>query len=184
MSDYLMIDVARSETINGTEVPIDSDGHYLNADDWDQERGKARALTSPYGSLQFGIGTGEEDEEDLMFAFDHAELPDGKIVLHSIVNSDTGGYIEDDCYVVLDPVEAIAYAQQMVDTALERLAEAGLTHDAEGWNQSPAYFVASVFAHVIPQQIDAPRHLSDINGPSPWGVCLANVARMLRGDGK
>jgi hypothetical protein len=160
MSDYHFIEIDTYELIAGVMVPVDEDGHYL---DWHDIRTgpdgkqKARELTSPYGSLEFAVGYDSEDSDeendeffeddgDWMRCFDYAELPDGRIVLHAVTNSDSGGFIEGSGYYVVTKEEAPAQAMEMVDDALESLCINNRSHDEEGWNQDPYYFVRSVMA--------------------------------------
>jgi hypothetical protein len=159
MSDYNYIDINKFEMIHGVMVPVDEDGHYLDWNDIRTDRhGKqqARELTSPYGSLEYAVGyepddSEEESEEmfeddDWMRCFDYAELPDGRIVLHAVTNSDSGGFIEGSGYFVVVKEEAPAKAMEMVDEALDSLCFNDRLHDEEGWNQDPYYFVRSVMA--------------------------------------
>lgn len=101
-------------------------------------------LTDPYGHLHFAIG----DEDDFV-CFDYAELPDGKIRLHAVLNSETGHFIQDlESPVELPAVDASAYAQGLVDQALDWCGENEITHDIPGWNQSADYFARCVAANV------------------------------------
>ena len=94
------------QTIEG--VPFDQWGHAL--DRQDMRNGEARDLTSPYGSLCFGMGDG-----DNFYCFDAAEVRfdngDHQIAVHSVVNSETGGFIQDVGYRILPPDQAVAEAQ-------------------------------------------------------------------------
>jgi len=149
-SDYNRIRIASWETINGVEVPLDEYGHYLDWESVSKDKSTAIELTNPYGLLHYVVGGGEEceDEGDWMTCFDFAELPDGRIVLDAVVNTDSGGYIGSAGYEVVTKEEAVCVAQNMVDSALDGLATNDLSHDQEGWNQSPCYFWRSVEAHV------------------------------------
>jgi hypothetical protein len=139
-SDYHYQTIKRFERINNIDVPIDECGHYL---DWHDIRGnEACDLTSPYGSLNFAIGSGDD-----FHCFDYAELPDKRVVLHSVVNSETGGFIQDAGYEVVQPNDAVDVAMGFVDNAIEWLYQGGdhaLRHTIRGWNQDEYYFVRVV----------------------------------------
>jgi len=147
MSDMNWIEIEEYEEIAGIRVPKDRYGHYLDWDYVSEDRAYARELTSPYGILHFAVGNGECDEEcdgDFTTFFDYAELPDGRIVLHSVHNTESGGYIGDGEYVVVPKEEAANYACCMVDGALEAVHMNEVRHDTEGWNQDPYFFYRSV----------------------------------------
>ena len=150
--DYLMQDVASHEVIEGVKVPLDSDGHYLDHADVSKDGKKARDLTSPYGSLHFAVGKNDSDDDqedtnegDFIVCMDYAELPDGRIVLHAVSNSESGGFIEGFHYEVVAREDAVEAALALVDSAMEAVVSVNeLTHDREGWNQDEYYFVRSV----------------------------------------
>jgi len=145
-SNYNMQEIAALQKIGGYDVPLDQWDHYLDHEDLTTDRTKARDLTSPYGSLHFAVGFGEEGDEngDWMTCFDYAELPDGRIVLHAVVNTDSGGYIGDAAYLVVERSEAVSVAIRLVEEALEGVSVNDGEHDAEGWNQTPWYFPCAV----------------------------------------
>lgn len=150
-SDYSTHEIANWETINGTMVPLDKWGHYLNWNTVSEDKGTAQALTDPYGTRNFAVGNSEGDKEckgDWTVFFDFDELPDGRIVLHAVVNSESGGFIEDFDYKVVARINAADMAKDMVYAALEGVAENNVRHDTEGWNQSPCYFWRSVHCFV------------------------------------
>jgi hypothetical protein len=147
----------------GVLVPVAEGGYHLDPDDIRVRNGvtEARELTSPYGTLHYAVGydrpeddeSSDDDEEapfdwendgDWQRYFDHATLPDGRIILHAVDNSESGGYIEGYAYEVVSKDEAPARAMEMVEDALETICLHGREHDAEGWNQDPYYFVRSV----------------------------------------
>jgi|TARA_Y100000310_G_C20195980_1_gene584680 hypothetical protein len=111
--------------------------------------GKYQTPTDPYGHLEFGIGS-----EDDFYCFDYAELPNGSIKLHSVINSETGSFIQDGEVNEVSKAEAPEVALGMIDQALEWLVEGGdpcedgkpgsIEHDIEGWNQDPYYFYRAV----------------------------------------
>lgn len=146
-SDYNWIEIKEYEEINGVRVPKDQYGHYLDWDYVSEDKCFARELTSPYGILFWAVGNAEGDEEcdgDFTTFFDYAELPDGRIVLHAVHNTESGGYIGDGEYVVIDKESAANYACCMVDEALDAVDMNDLRHDTEGWNQDPYFFYRSV----------------------------------------
>lgn len=148
-SDYNRIRIASWETINGVEVPLDEYGHYLDWESVSEDKSTSIELTNPYGLLHYAVGGGDECEDgDWMTCFDFAELPDGRIVLHAVVNTDSGGYIGDADYEVVDRESAVRVAQNIVDNAVQGVFDNDLTPDIEGWNQSPCYFWRSVQAHI------------------------------------
>jgi hypothetical protein len=139
-SDYNYQTIKRYEFVNGVKVPMDEYGHYLA---WHDIRGReARDLTSPYGSLEFAVGSGDD-----FHCFDYAELPNGAVALHSVVNSETGSFIQDADYRVVHHSDAVDVAEGFVDEAIEWLWWGGgkpLRHTTRGWNQDPYYFVRAV----------------------------------------
>lgn len=144
-------DIDHFETINGVEVPVDKWGHYLDWESVDEERETAATLTDPYHDMHWAIGNSEGDEEcdgDYTIFFDFHELPDGRIVLHAVYNTESGGDIGDDAYNVVEKDCAIAVAQEMTDNAMEGIAINDVRHDSEGWNQDPYFFLRSVKAYV------------------------------------
>lgn len=145
-----------------TGYPQDRYGHLLNpisdrtgypVDKWFVEGTELANLTSPYGFLQYAVGSGDD-----FHCFDFTEIdaaPNGKfIILHSVINSETGGFIQDGEYLVLPcntPEEMIAVcnaAKEMNDAAVSWVAEGEGNHDEEGWNQDDEKFVRDVIKHV------------------------------------
>lgn len=137
--DYLMRPIDHWEG----PVPFDAHGHALDANDLDDTGRAARDLTSPYGSLQYAVGSGDD-----FHCFDFGVLPDGTVALHACVNSETGGFIMDSCYEIIPKEDAIAEAIGLVDRALEWCGDNRIRHDHAGWNQDPYYFARSVAAAV------------------------------------
>jgi len=97
--------------------------------------------TDPYGALTFAIGTGDD-----FHCFDYdVDREQGLVRLHAVINSETGSFIMDAEKPVEVPIdEAVAYAQALVDGAMEWCMENDITHDSEGWNQNHDYFVECV----------------------------------------
>ena len=148
-SDYHMQTIDRWETINGVEVPVSTWGAYLNHECINEDRTKALDLTTPYGILEYAVGNGECDEEcdgDWTMFFDFAELPDGRIVLDSTCNSESGGFIMGVGYEVCTKEDAPSVALGMVALACDGVADNEVRHDSEGWGQDEYYFVRAVAA--------------------------------------
>lgn len=99
----------------------------------------ARTLTSPYGALEYGIG-----DEDYCIVFDYGILPNGTIALHSVVNCESGGFIQNCDYQIVPLNEAEEVARWMVDSGYDALAENDLVNDVEGWNNTVEKFVEDV----------------------------------------
>jgi len=144
-------DIHSFEVLNKTLVPRDQWGHYLDWRETDEANLTALELTSPYGHLHFAVGNSEGDEEcdgDFTTFFDYAVLPDGRYILHSVENTESGGYIGDGVYNVVNACMAVEYAREMVNDALLACDVNGVRHDEEGWNQDPFYFARCVENHV------------------------------------
>lgn len=126
--DYLYQDIKGQKY----GYPVDEWGHLLDKNDI---RGKqARDLTSPYGALEYAIGNG-----DSFACFDYAILDNGLVALHAVVNSETGGFIQDFGYEVVPLNEAPGIAMGMMDAAFE-----GVRHSRRGWDQDEWFFYRSV----------------------------------------
>jgi len=143
--DYCYQHIKKYEEIAGIQVPVDEYDHFLNWQDIKLKDNQARDLTSPYGALYFAIGTADD-----FVCMDYAELPDGRIVLHTIVNSETGSFIDQFNYSVVARDQAFYVAQQITNDALQW----HFTDDCPkrlhitGWNQDPTYFMRCVKAYV------------------------------------
>jgi hypothetical protein len=119
--------------------------------------------------LTFACGTGDD-----FHCFDWSEInvDAGKfVVLHSVINSETGSFIQDGDYQILpanteqEKKDVLRAAFFMLDQAYEWLHEAGdplpdygdsedgedepSGHDEEGWNQSPYFFLADIAASLF-----------------------------------
>jgi hypothetical protein len=152
--DYTYQKIAKWEKMGKVKVPIDQWGHYLA---WDDIRGKeARDLTSPYGSLTFAIGTGDD-----FVCMDYAGLPDGRIVIHAVVNSETGHFIDRFAYEVVENDNAVRVARRITNEALEWHWDEDNPKrlDIAGWNQDPTYFMRCVENHVKGLHKDVPRKI-------------------------
>lgn len=128
-------------------------------DKWGQAK---YAATDPYGELEFVVGS-----EDDFVCFDYATFAwrgVEYVALHSVLNSETGSFIENFDYHVLplmDPCgvvspELVRTAHAMVFSALGWCGDNDVTHDRLGWNQDPFYFVRSlVVSSIIHSHTDA-----------------------------
>ncbi len=122
---------------------------------WDKPGTRLPNITSPYGFLSFVIG-GSDD----FHCFDYEVInagPRGQfIVLHSVINSEGGGFIQDGEYTVLpcnsaaEKTAACREALGMVDQAMEWVYGNDLRHSRKGWNQEPAYFAIAVCESLFP----------------------------------
>ena len=119
--------------------------------DWDKPGTELFNFTSPYGHLEFAIGSGDD-----FYCFDYEVIdagPRGKfVILHATINSETGGFIMDAFhgYEVL-PVNTMAQesaavraAFGLMDGALEWCHHNDIRHTVKGWGQNPAYFPVCV----------------------------------------
>lgn len=135
------IAIARHETMNGIEVPLDSDGRYL---DWNQSDGhEASYLTSPHGELTFLIG-----DRTSCFNLDFALLPDGRVALWCFFRSGDRPFDENgnQPYIVVEPEAAHATAQNFTHELLRVLARLGVLHDRKFFEQDPGYYSRAVAA--------------------------------------
>jgi hypothetical protein len=115
--------------------------------------------TDPYGHLEFAIGT-----DDDFHCFDYAELPNGQVKLHAVINSETGSFIQDGSVNTVDKCDAPQVALGMIDDALEWLEED--EHDLDGWNQDPYYFYRAVKAFCEGKSQLIERKIPDYNPPA------------------
>jgi hypothetical protein len=97
--------------------------------------------------VEFSIGSSDD-----FHCFDYAIIIDttgGKwLVLHSTINSKTGGFIEDGSYRVISFQDYDSDALGMVREALEWCRINEVKHDKRGWNQDPFYFHRAVHTAV------------------------------------
>jgi hypothetical protein len=171
-------DVGTSEAASidkRTGYPKDRYGHLLNPDDpRTGERVAWKAgdtlynLTSPYGHLIFACGTGDD-----FYCFDWAEVNSEKgrfVVLHSVINSETGSFIMDGEYRIL-PANTEQEKRDVLKAALEMVGQAydwlvsdmtdSLEHDEDGWNQHPMFFVCDVAQSLLGMSVEDARHPTD-----------------------
>ena len=121
-SDYSDAKIESWEIINGIKVPLDGSGEYLNWEEISEDGTKSQRLTDPYGVLMYSVG-GEAIEPlaegDYTVYFDFAELPDGRIALDAVWNSESDGTIDGFAYEVVSREEATAAAMALCDSALD-----------------------------------------------------------------
>ena len=107
-----------------------------------------REVTDPYGSLrapEFAVGSSDD-----FVCFDVGYLRKGAVVIHAVVNCETTYSIEDFAPPKEVPIkDAFRVAVDMIQAALDWCAVNDITHDQEGWNQDPYYFVRHVAQLVI-----------------------------------
>ena len=147
-----------------TGYPRDQWGHLLDTaslhdgtviPDWDKPGTELPNITSPYGHLYYA--TGSEDD----FVCHDFEIinagPRGRFaVLHSVMNSETGSFIQDYDYVVM-PCNSIEQQKKVVRCAIGIVDAArawcdsnGIRHSVKGWNQSADYFAIAVAEQLFP----------------------------------
>lgn len=137
-----------------TGYPVDQYGHLLDKDDLmtGQEKeikvgDELYNLTSPYGFLEFAVGSADD-----FYCFDYRTITgkDGKqyMVLHSVINSETGSYIQDGSYNVVPIEDACPHAAGMAEEASRWCGENSIRHNRSGWNQDRLYFFRAVCANV------------------------------------
>jgi hypothetical protein len=121
-------------------VPYDKWNHALDRQDKQNNDTEARDLTSPYGCLSYGMGSGDD-----FYCFDVAVVhfnSGDKIALHSVINSETGGFIQDGEYKIVPPDQALAVAQGMVDEAHDWMFNNGVRQYGWGKNNGEAFIKA------------------------------------------
>jgi len=141
--DYHYQEVAKTNELTG--YPEDRWGHLLCKED--SRDGEHLDLTSPYGTLHWAIGNGDD-----FVCFDYAILDnckDGKnrIVIHATVNSETGSFIDGFGYEVYELGEASSVAIDLIDHAIDWCLndpDSMIEHDKDGWNQDEYYFYRCV----------------------------------------
>jgi len=119
-------------------VPFDEWNHAL--DRQDIRGNEARDLTSPYGCLCYGMGDGDD-----FHCFDAAvvHLDSGDMIaIHSVINSETGCFIQDGGYDIVKPEIAVAVAQGMVDQAYDWMADNEVRQYGWGKNNGKAFINA------------------------------------------
>ncbi len=150
MSDYNLVEVADRCVVTG--YPRDKYGLLLDPDSGPEDgwkngwKGmKLKELTSPYGSLEFAVGSGDD-----FYCFDYALVKGIGInrghwlVLHSVINSETGHFIDRGDYQIISMMDYDDDALSFVSAALDWCQTNDIKHTKRGWNQDPFYFVRCV----------------------------------------
>jgi hypothetical protein len=126
---------------DATGYPKDKYGHLL--DPGEHEGIKAgivlNNLTSPYGFLEYAIGNGD-DFVCMDYNITTTDQGAKFLILHSVVNSETGGFIDRFEYDVIHLIDYDYDANAITDRAIEWCYDNGLKHNVSGWNQEPYYF--------------------------------------------
>jgi len=141
-----------------TRYPRDEYGHLLDpfdhkdgapVPDWNKKGTKLWNLTSPYGHLAFAVGSGDD-----FHCFNYATINAGPlgefVILHAVINSETGSFIDGASYEILpansvgEKIAVISAAESMVSNAEEWCGWNDVRHTTRGWNQAPCYFVNAV----------------------------------------
>jgi hypothetical protein len=132
--------------LESTFGPLDEYGHLTEAP------------TDPYGELHFAIGSADD-----FVCFDyHLGAVRGRtvFVLHATVNSETGHFIQDFSYNVVDindpkfkcvgafEMECVNLTYSTACQALDWMSDNEIRHDKSGWNQDPYYILRAV-AHCL-----------------------------------
>ena len=105
----------------------------------DSDEVETKGKTDPYGNLEWAVGSGDD-----FVCFDY-HVEDDYVILHSVINSETGGFIQDfEAPVRVPRTEAAKEARSLVEHALDWCANNDVRHSVKGWNQDPYYFVRCV----------------------------------------
>jgi hypothetical protein len=106
-------------------------------------------LTDPYGALEYAVGSGDD-----FVCFDyHVDEDRGAVLLHAVLNSETGHFIQDFEAPEWYPfAEAPTVALRLTEAALDWCADNDVRHTRKGWNQDAYYFVRCVVAAIARAQ--------------------------------
>jgi hypothetical protein len=143
-----------------TGYPMDEYKHLLGPQDangelvegWQEPGTELFNLTSPYGFLQFANGNGDDF---LCMDYTTINVDEGKyLILHTVLNSETGSFIQSAGYEVL-PVntraekrEALLTTYGMMDGGFE-----DVRHSVKGWNQDVWYWSRCVARALFPDEM-------------------------------
>lgn len=132
--------------------------------DWFKKGTKLPNFTSPYGHLEFAVGSGDD-----FYCFDYEVTdagPEGRfVILHAVINSESGGFIMDapHGYEVL-PVNTTAQQKAAVRAAFGLMVQAqdwcahnDIKHSVKDWGQNPAYFPICVARALRPYKFNNPK---------------------------
>lgn len=145
-----------------TGYPVDDYGNLLDPmdendtlfTDYDKPGTELYNMTSPYGFLEYAIGSGDDFlcMDYRTFHTDKGTDPGDYIILDAVRNSETGSFIERSSYEVL-PInnegqkrEALERVRYVMDGAFEEVR-----HSRKGWNQDRWYFFRSVAHALFPE---------------------------------
>ena len=142
--DYYKHLLQTTSLYDGTVIP-----------EWDKPGVELPNVTSPYGHLYYATGSGDD-----FVCYDFEIINAGPrgmfAVLHSVMNSERGTFIQDYDYVVM-PCNSIEQKKQVircafgvVDAARAWCDNNSIRHTVRGWNQSPDFFAISVAEHLFP----------------------------------
>lgn len=142
--DYYKHLLQTTDLHDGTVIP-----------EWDKPGVELPNITSPYGHLYYATGSGDD-----FVCYDFEIINAGPrgmfAVLHSVMNSETGSFIQDYDYVVMpcNSIEqqktVVRCAFGVVDAAREWCDHNGIRHTVKGWNQSADFFAISIAEHLFP----------------------------------
>jgi hypothetical protein len=107
----------------------------------EDEMAKER-LTDPYGLLEWAVGDGDD-----FVCFDFY-VTQRRVLLHAVINSETGHFIDTLEKMTVSRRDAFAEAVALVDRALDWAYANDVRLDLKGWNQDPYYFARCVRAIV------------------------------------
>jgi hypothetical protein len=139
-----------------TGLPMDKWGHLLNPKDigtgklvkgWNKKGTELYNLTSPYGFLEYALGSGDDF---LCLDFTVIYQPGRKwLVLHAVLNSETGHFIQGSGYEVLQLTggsKGKIGLEEVANTVMFMMDDAfdDVRHNKSGWNQDPWYFYRRV----------------------------------------
>ncbi|MCF8011365.1 MAG: hypothetical protein K9L17_10595 [Clostridiales bacterium] len=114
------------------------DGTYKQTTDKDKAR-YAEDITDPYGKKKFVIGSEYE-----YVCFDYYKLSKNNIVLHSVINSEKAGFIDELSYAVVSDQRASEVALEMIKSALSWIEDNNVEYSPDYWDQDPYFFYEEV----------------------------------------
>lgn len=119
--------------------------------DWNKKGKELYNLTSPYGHLQFAVGSGDD-----FVCADYATINCGAmgefIILDFTFNSETGCYIGGCGYYVL-PVNSTEQKRKALNQAFYSMnCPDDVRHTRKGWNQDENYFARCVAKALFPSE--------------------------------
>jgi hypothetical protein len=182
-SDLGMSTVKDVDPVTG--YPRDEDGQLLRTvsyndgtvtKDWDKPGTTLYNFTSPYGHLGFATGSGGD-----FYCYDYKMIDAGPrgqfIILHAVINSESGGVIETAGYEVvpINTSDERREAAKTADSMMDYFENA--CHDRRWWNQDEKYFFRAVVHALFMNMFQ--RHNPKTGNYECW-----TTAKMLRFGGK